>query len=217
MSNDIFDALDTFIAQFGQANGQKTTPAMATAKSRTPTMHQKPKISAAFHQFWPFWPLKTNTPRASRGGEEWILAITFFPLSALIGRLRNGQNGQNAPEVLILPDFLPYLFACHVEFERAKTTKPLERPTCACHLAHSERVPREVRASCRRRFRPGGEVFDLADDTSSIPQTTTPARFAGPGEPRACSVAGLRRRLRGELIPQEPYEPDPATLRTKAR
>jgi len=138
-------------------------------------MHQKPKISATFHQ-WPFWLFRSPamSPLKSKGEDRFPATATPAVVPILNGQ--NGQKGQNASVVRSLLDFLPWPFARQAEFGKDKNDKiALGRANCARRLPHGERVPHEVSAVCRRRCRPAEGAIDLVDTTASISQTTTPA------------------------------------------
>ena len=53
------------------------------------------RISEAFWPFWPFRPLRIDSTRGSCRRRGFDPRLWIFPLSASIGRLQNGQNGQN--------------------------------------------------------------------------------------------------------------------------
>jgi hypothetical protein len=191
MSNDIFDALDTFIARFGRGNGQKSASAITTAKNRASAMHPKPQISAAFHQFWPFWPFR-NRPMEMLRRENPKARINSSParlaceVSILNGQ--KGQKAQNGPEARALPGFLPWPFARYAEFEKAKNSKiALEPASCVCHLAHGEGLPREVCQLPPAISGPAEEPSTLPTTSVSVSHTITPAKSPGAG-------AGVGRR-----------------------
>jgi hypothetical protein len=63
-SNDIFDKLNTSIDRFGRGDANNRAAAMARAKNRASTMHQKAKISATFTSFGTFWPFRSRPMEA---------------------------------------------------------------------------------------------------------------------------------------------------------